>query len=98
MSIRKEVAAFVSLGTLPDESADEAAIAAHQASLEKIARPVTDEEAGALLDSFGSDDCYGLAWTLLHLIESAPGARELTSEPGPDSNEWLRRLWARAQR
>ncbi|MDB6032726.1 MAG: hypothetical protein JWM16_3064, partial [Verrucomicrobiales bacterium] len=27
----------------------------------------------ALVKVFGPDDYYGLAWSLLHLIESAPG-------------------------
>lgn len=41
--------------------------------LGKIKSPLTDEEACALVGTFGPDDCFGLAWTLLHLIESAPG-------------------------
>lgn len=36
---------------------------------------VTDAEAEALVGLFPEDDsdCYGIAWTLLHVVESAPG-------------------------
>lgn len=36
-----------------------------------IQRPVTDEEARALASLFGPDDCFGMEWTLVGLIESA---------------------------
>jgi len=89
---------FVALGPLPDASADEGLIAKHQEALSRIARPVSAEEAIVLLGTFGPDDCYGLAWTLLHLIESAPGGAPLKSEPSSSDNEWVRLLWERAQR
>jgi hypothetical protein len=98
MSIRKEVEEFVALGPLPDESASEALITEHQVSLQRIKKPVADEEAALLVKSFGSDDCYGLAWTLVHLIESAPGGAGLMSKPTDADNEWVRRLWARSHR
>jgi hypothetical protein len=98
MIVRKEVVALVLLGPLPDETADEALIAIHQERLSKITRPVSDEEAALLVRLFGPDDCYGLAWTLLHLIESAPGGAPLKSEPSRSDNEWLRLLWERSHR
>ena len=72
MTVRTEVADLAALGALPDQSAEAAVIAKHQVCLGKIAPPVSDEEAALLIRLFGPDDCYGLAWTLLHLIESAP--------------------------
>ena len=57
---------------------------------------MTDEEAKLLLGSFGPDDCFGLAWTLLHLIETAPGARHLVVEPSATDNEWIQSLWRRS--
>jgi hypothetical protein len=36
--------------------------------LHAIARPVSDEEAQLLVTCFGNDNCFGLAWTLLHLV------------------------------
>jgi hypothetical protein len=98
MAVRKAVEDFVRLGPLPDSSAPEEIIALHQIHLQRIKRPVTDEEATLLLGSFGPDDCYGLAWTLLHLIESAPGGVPIKSEPDQSDNEWIRRLWDRSHR
>ncbi|MFI5532950.1 hypothetical protein ACIA8O_30880 [Kitasatospora sp. NPDC051853] len=80
--IRPEVTAFVALGRLPAEDDDrpdevvEAAIDRAVDLLERIAHPVTDEEAHALAECFGEDLCFGVAWTLLHTIETAPHARE----------------------
>ncbi|AUX35801.1 uncharacterized protein SOCE836_080000 [Sorangium cellulosum] len=98
MTVRREVEEFVLLGPLPDSRASEEAIALHQAHLQRIKRPVTDEEAALLVSSFGPDDCYGLAWTLLHLIESAPGGSPVKAEPSPTDNEWIRRLWSSSHR
>src|SRR5690349_8754519 len=98
MSIRREVTEFAGLGPLPDQDADEATIARHQDCLSRIVAPVADAEAAVLIELFGPDDCYGLAWTLLHLIESAPAGAPLNSEPGSDANEWVRCLWSRAHR
>ncbi|XMA39044.1 hypothetical protein O1157_27230 [Streptomyces albogriseolus] len=56
---------------------------------------MTAVEARALLTCFGPDDCYGLAWSLLHLVETGPGPA-FTADPGPDANEWHRRLFLRA--
>lgn len=41
--------------------------------LKQVSRPVSDAEAAALCRLFGPDDCFGLAWSLLHLLEAAPG-------------------------
>lgn len=98
MTVRKTVDDFVRLGPLPDSNASEESIARHQVHLQRIKRPVTDEEAALLLGSFGPDDCYGLAWTLLHLIESAPSGIPLKHKPSLSDNEWLCRLWDRSHR
>jgi hypothetical protein len=60
-----------------------------------ISRPVTAEEAKALVACFGPDDCYGVAWSLLHLIETGPNP-VLAAEPARGANEWHHRLWTRA--
>jgi hypothetical protein len=54
---------------------------------------VSGEEAGALARLFGPDDCFGLAWTLVHLIESAP---EYLDHLPVHENEWISRLRATA--
>ncbi|MER6997099.1 hypothetical protein [Streptomyces sp. NPDC000410] len=56
---------------------------------------MTAEEATALVACFGPDDCYGVAWTLLHLIETGPNP-VLTTRPPQDGNEWHLGLWQRA--
>lgn len=109
---RDEVKQFVRLGPLPDSSADEAVIQAHETALAAITGPLTEEEAQALVvcwscpsrcaasrshpaSPVGPDDCFGLAWTLLHLLETAPH-HPLDSKPDGDTNPWLRTLWDRA--
>ncbi|MEV5439823.1 hypothetical protein AB0K80_28025 [Streptomyces sp. NPDC052682] len=93
--MRPEVQAFVTDGPLPGWDASEEEIARRVAQLEAIPKPVTGEEARALVSCFGPDDCYGVAWTLLHLIETGPDP-VLTAAPGPDANEWHQRLYDRA--
>lgn len=93
--MRVDVAAFVAAGALPDRDASEDQISYRQAQLEAITGPVTGEEAAALIQCFGPDDCYGLAWTLLHLIETGPNP-VFTSKPEPDANAWHHTLWMRA--
>ncbi|WP_232542657.1 hypothetical protein [Streptomyces sp. QHH-9511] len=93
--MRPEVQAFVADGPLPDWDTSEEEIDRRVKQLETISRPVTAEEAAALVTCFGPDDCYGVAWSLLHLIESGPNP-VLTTPPAPDANEWHARLWRRA--
>ena len=96
MSIRQPVADFLAEGPLPDESHEAEAIDRAGDLLDRIERPVTDEEAMALVSGFGPDDCYGLAWSLLHLIETAPGA--MTAEYSGDSeNIWVQELRRRVE-
>lgn len=92
--MRSEVQAFVADGPLPDWDAEGEEIDRRVEQLEAIAKPVTGEEAQALVACFGPDDCYGVAWTLLHLIETGPNP-VLTTEPAPGANEWHHTLWAR---
>lgn len=73
-SVRMEVLELQKLGPLPSE--DDAEVA----QLEKveelyraIARPLTDDEARILVELFGPDGCYGIAYSFVHLIETAPG-------------------------
>ncbi len=103
--MRDEVKQLLKLGPLP--STDEVMAAASEQfddklkSFEKltkaIAKPVTNEEACALVTLFGPDECFGGAWALVHLIESAPGwpIKECLKD---DQNEWVRNLKERAIR
>lgn len=96
MTIRRTVTDFLAAGPLPDEEASAEAIQRSQDLLEQIQGPVTDEEAAALLAGFGPDDCYGLAWTLLHLIETAPGAQS-AEYPADSDNPWIQTLRRRVE-
>lgn len=93
--MRPEVQAFVADGPLPGSDASGEEIDRRVEQLDAIVRPVTREEAKALVACFGPDDCYGVAGTLLHLIETGPNP-VLTTDPGPNANEWHQRLYARA--
>ena len=102
MSARDEVREFVSMGPLPDEASsikDDSGRLLEEIGndLHKITRPVTRDEAKLLMNAFGPDNCFGLAWTLVHLIESAPGGSIVEEEPPPDANEWVRHLWIAAE-
>jgi hypothetical protein len=92
--VRQAVIDFVAAGPLPSEEVPVAEIAEAQRLLEQITAPVSDEEARMMIMAFGPDTCFGLMWTLLHLIESAPGARTNDYSENAD-NDWVRLLEAR---
>ncbi|MFR9775369.1 hypothetical protein ACL02O_04830 [Micromonospora sp. MS34] len=94
-TVRAEVRAFADLGPLPaEETAEQDDIEERERRLHQIAGPVTDDEARLLVACFGVDNCYGLAWKLLHLVETAPTSR-IGTEPPAGANEWVVRLWRR---
>jgi hypothetical protein len=94
--MRSAVNELVKLGPLPSSvNPDMARLESFQTLLAKIEQPISDDEARALVTLFGPDDCYGLAWTLVHVIETAPGwpLRDVLTGTG---NEWIDRLKQRA--
>ena len=99
MPIRSEVQQLIDLGPFPDSAhAEPDDLDRRGALLQSIQRPLTREEAAALLSCFGPDEAFGLAWTLLHLIETAPGGAPIAAKPNSSDNEWIRLLWDRAHR
>ena len=96
--IRSEVSELVRLGGFPSsKGVDLALIKRQQELLQSITPPISDAEARELIKLFGPDDYYGLAWTVLHLVEGTPNwplADCLTSR----SNEWVDRLRDRVTR
>ena len=99
MTVRSAVQALVALGPFPSEDDVELEdLTRRQELLEAVPRPVSREEAEALLGCFGPDGAYGLSWSLLHVIETAPEGAPISQEPGPTENEWVRLLWDRANR
>ena len=73
MQMHSEFQNLLSLGPLPPESASASEIELRQTLIQRIDPPVSLPEAVALAGILGPDDCFGLAWTVVHLIESAPG-------------------------
>lgn len=94
MAVRREVQELVDAGPLPSEDADAEVIAGTERLLERVVAPVADDEAQYLTLAFGDDDCYGLAWTLLHLIETAPSA-QTAKYAVVGENMWVKLLNAR---
>ncbi|WP_207545917.1 MULTISPECIES: hypothetical protein [Salipiger] len=92
--MREEIKKLVAMGPLQSED-DTRSIERLEEALHSIKSPVTDEEAEALLTVFGPDDCFGLSWTLLHLVETSPTPFP-QEQPGPEANPWLQLLYARA--
>ena len=91
--IRNEVQQLLDLGPLPrSEDADPDSLDRWGAALKAIVPPITDEEARVLVDLFGPDECFGAAWSLLHLIETAAHLPRLRAELMLRS-EFLRTSW-----
>jgi hypothetical protein len=96
--MRKEVQELSNLGSLPDcETAEEEQLKRYESLLSSVTPPVSDAEARCLVHLFGLDECYGLAWALLYLIETAPGW-PLHNCLQDIRNPWRERLRLRAER
>jgi hypothetical protein len=71
--MRSVVHNLLALGPLPaEDGATVERIHHFEEALAAISPPISDSEAEALVGLFGSDNCFGLSWTLLHLVETAP--------------------------
>jgi hypothetical protein len=80
------------LGPLPSSNeANPKIVERWQELVTAVKTPVSDEEAEMLVQLFGPDDCFGLAWTLLHLVETAPNWPLLDCLP-KGGNEWTELL------
>jgi hypothetical protein len=95
-NIRKEIECMVALGRFPSEDdADSDLVRKYEELYKAIKRPITDDEARALIKLFGSDGYFGLASSLVHLIETAPGW-PLKDCLNDLDNEWIMMLRNRA--
>src|ERR1051326_1445342 len=96
--IRPEIQELVRLGPFPaSQDVNFEIIQRQQDLLATVKAPVSDDEAEQLLRLFGPDDYFGAAWTLLHLVETAPNWPIRECLEG-DANEWIVRLRERWQR
>ena len=95
--VRSEVNELTRIGAFPASGgANLDDVRRRELLLRDIHPPISDDEARELMKVFGPDDYYGLAWTVLHLIERAPGwpLRDCLAN---NSNEWVARLRKRAE-
>lgn len=97
--MRPEIQQLIDLGALPPEAeASLEYLRVAESLLRAIEKPVSDEEARGLISLFGPpDSCYGFAWSILHLIESAPSWPIADCLENP-KNEWVASLRDRAVR
>lgn len=73
-SVRTEVDELKKMGSLPSESEAEVAQLKRIEELYRaIVKPITDNEARVLIELLGPDLCFGLTFSFMHLIETAPG-------------------------
>lgn len=97
-NVRKEIEEMCALGPLPSEdSRDIELIKKYDELYRAITMPITDDEARLLAKLFGHDGCFGLASSLMHLIETAPGwpLEDCLLDQG---NEWIVEMRNRAIR
>ena len=94
--IRPEVARLVELGPWPSSQAvSPEEVDERLGLLQRASRPVTLDEARALIKLFGPDDFFGVVWELISLIESAPGWPSGVDLQG--DQEWVELLRIRAR-
>ena len=87
---------LVRLGPLPSSvNPDFDMLKQFQTLLTKIDQPILEDYARALVKLFGPDDCFGLSWTLLHIVETTQGWPIHNILIDTD-NEWVDRLKKRA--
>jgi hypothetical protein len=72
--VQKEIEELILLGKMPeatDANLDEKIVKKYEELLNKIAKPVSKEEAEVLILIFPEYSLFELEWTLLHIIESS---------------------------
>jgi len=96
--MRDTVAELIAPCRLPAEvEGDVPRLQAFEAAIKLIDPPVSDAEALALLSVFPASaaSCFGLAWSVLHLIETAPGW-PIPEAKSQESNPWVQIMLQRA--
>lgn len=90
--IRHEIIELDRLGPFPaSKNGNLESIKKQEKLLNFITEPVSRDEAVILAKLFGPDDYFGLAWTVLHLVESCPDW-PVEACLIDTSNEWIARL------
>ena len=71
--VQDAVAVLASLGPMPAaEQASDHIIGKWESALLSLKTPISSNDAKVLVGLFGTDDCFGLAWTMIHALETAP--------------------------
>ncbi|MFB9077972.1 hypothetical protein ACFFLS_04800 [Flavobacterium procerum] len=73
MEIRSEILELKKLGVIPnhdDDSVEDIVIEKFENLLGSLGPTINKDEGEMLILIFPKESCYGLEWTLLHLIES----------------------------
>jgi hypothetical protein len=99
--LREQIEELMKMGPLPSSDTalrenQEERIKRYGTLISSITTPITDEEARGLVRIFGPDDCFEMAETLVHLIETAPGW-PLWECLEDTSNEWVQTLRLRLE-
>jgi hypothetical protein len=95
--MREEIAKLLKMGPFPNEAnVTPDIVDSYHNLLSAISRPVSLGEAKSLLALFGTDDFFGVAWMLVHLIESCS---EWSTDAliGVNDNIWITELRERLQ-
>ena len=93
--MRPEVADLVRKGPLPSaRHAGVAEVQAWQEAIEAVHPPLSDSEAEGLCRTLPADDddCFGLAWAIVHLLESAPNWSAALLRRSGLRGHWARHL------
>jgi hypothetical protein len=93
--VRQEVVDLLELGSMPSstETSDED-VDRWEHGIEQVEPPLSNEEAAALVSTFGPDDYFGLAFAIVDLVETAPAWPLWTSLTG--ESLWIKHLRVRA--
>lgn len=73
MKIRTEIIKLKELGKMPnhdDDTVEDDIIDQFENLLGSIEKPVNKDEAEILVKLFPKESCFGIEWTLLHVVES----------------------------
>jgi hypothetical protein len=96
--MRPAIAEFVSLGTMPSEDdAPLAQLEVYERLVRAFEPPASDEEAAAMAQVLpdGDDSLFGMVWSAVHFIETAP-SWPIVSSLRPVTG-WRRVMWERGE-
>src|SRR5512140_973020 len=96
--MRPKIEKLIAFGPFPaEEDVDLDRMQLQLDAIGEIPMPITDEEAAELVKLFGPDEYFGMAWNLVHLIESAPGWPIEACIASGGQEEWMGTLRERAK-